>query len=95
MNEYISVFSLVVVGKVPRQNNIDKRQSWEQADHAGVRILRRVSTQVRLYNSLEVLHGDIWLLKSICNNRWQGKHFGCYSLKGNKEFILQKTIIFW
>lgn len=46
-------------GPVPRENHNPARQPRVPPDHTGVRLLRRVLTEVRQPERLEVLHGPV------------------------------------
>lgn len=58
-------------GSLPWQNYTNPRKPWVSADNPGLRVLRRVSPEVRLHRSLEILHGNIRLPQSLCHHWWQ------------------------
>ena len=48
----------VTLGSVPRAHNHSEREPRVPPDHAGLRILRRVSEEIRKRQCLEILHGE-------------------------------------
>ena len=55
----LSSVPVAVSGEVSRPDHADPWQPREPSDHAGVRLLRRVSAQVRLHHRVAILHGDV------------------------------------
>jgi len=75
-NKSSEPISFSILGAISRQNYPDPGQSRVKADHTGVRLLRRVSEEIRLGHCLEILHRNIRLPQSVRNYWWQGT-YGC------------------
>ena len=60
-------------GSVPWPDNPDPWEPRVPSDHSGVRILRRVSQEVRQHHGLEILHWDLRLPQLVRHHRRKGK----------------------
>jgi len=62
----------VFIGALSRPYYSNTRQPWESSDHTSLRLLWRVFTQIRVNNSVAILHRDIWLPQLVSNHWWNG-----------------------
>jgi len=60
---------LIELGPLSRSNHPDQRKPRKPADHPSLRVLRRVSAEVRLTERLEVLHRNLRLPESGGDHR--------------------------
>ncbi len=68
---------LNAAGALSRPDHADPGQSRVQTDHAGVRLLRRVSEEVRLGHGVAVLYRDLRLSVAVRHHRRQSELSVC------------------